>query len=67
MATLRDQEFRTYPMEVEALVPVTTVPGVTQVVVRLPDSIIGAPRPMLVKLTINGLTTNEAFVFVSGP
>lgn len=66
-ATLRDQEFRTYPLEVEALVPVAGVPGVTQVVVRLPDSIIGAPRVMLVKLTVKGLTTNEAFIFVSGP
>ena len=66
-ATLRDQEFRTYPMQVEAVVPVAGVPGVTQIVVRLPDSIIGAPRPMLVKLTVKGLTTNEAFIFVSGP
>ena len=67
MATVRDQEFRTYPMEVEAVVPLAGVPGVTQVVVRLPDSIIGAPRPMLVKLTVRGLTTNEAFIFITGP
>jgi CSLREA domain-containing protein len=66
-ATVRDQEFRTYPLQVEALAPVAGVPGVTQIVVRLPDSILGAPRVMLVKLTINGLTTNEAFIFVSGP
>jgi CSLREA domain-containing protein len=66
-ATMRDQEFRNYPLQVEALAPVTGVPGVTQVVVRLPDSVVGAPRDMLIKLTINGLTTNEAFIFVSGP
>lgn len=66
-AVARDTEFRTYPLQVEALVPVATVPGVTQVVVRLPDSIIGAPREMLVKVTIKGMTTNEAFIFVSGP
>lgn len=66
-ASARDTEFRTYPMEVEALVPVPNVPGVTQVVVRLPDSIIGAPRELLVKLTVKGATTNEAFIFVSGP
>ena len=66
-AVARDTEFRTYPLTVEALVPVAAVPGVTQVVVRLPDSIIGAPREMLVKVTIKGVTTNEAFIFVSGP
>jgi hypothetical protein len=67
IATARDTEFRTYQLPVEALVPVAAVPGVTQVVVRLPDSIIGAPRELLVKLTVKGQTTNEAFIFVSGP
>ena len=66
-ASARDTEFRTYLLQVEALAPVANVPGVTQVVVRLPDSIIGAPRELLVKLTVNGMTTNEAFIFVSGP
>lgn len=66
-ATLRDTEFRTYDLTVEALSPVLTLPGVTQIVVRLPDSVIGAPREMLVKVTIRGLTTNEAFILVAGP
>ena len=66
-ATMRDDEFRVYQLQVEALNPVATVPGVTQVVVRLPDSIIGAPRDMLVKVTVKGLTTNEAFVHVTAP
>ena len=66
-ASARDTEFRTYDLPVEALVPLAGVPGVTQVVVRLPDSIIGAPRELLVKVTIKGVTTNEAFIFVSGP
>lgn len=67
MATMRDDEFRVYQLQVEALNPVLEVPGVTQVVVRLPDSIIGAPRDMLVKVTVKGLTTNEAFVHVTAP
>lgn len=66
-ATMRDDEFRVYQLEVEALNPVTAVPGVTQVVVKLPDSIIGAPRDMLVKVTVKGLTTNEAFIHVTAP
>jgi len=66
-ATLRDTEFRTYNLTVEALSPVLTVPGVTQVVVRLPDSVIGAPREMLIKVTVRGLVTNEAFILIGGP
>ena len=66
-ASARDTDFGTYPLQVEALVPVANVPGVTQVVVRLPDSIIGTPRELLIKLTVKGTTTNEAFIFVSGP
>jgi hypothetical protein len=66
-ASMRDDEFRVYQLEVEALNPVTAVPGVTQVVVKLPDSIIGAPRDMLVKVTVKGLTTNEAFIHVTAP
>jgi CSLREA domain-containing protein len=66
-ATMRDDEFRVYQLPVEALIPVAAVPGVTQVVVRLPDSVIGAPRDMLVKVTVKGLTTNEAFIHVTAP
>lgn len=66
-ATLRDQEFRVYQLQVEALHPVPEVPGVTQVVLKLPDSVIGAPRDMLVRVTVKGLTTNEAFVHVTNP
>lgn len=66
-ATARDTEFRVYQLEVEALSPVLLVPGVTQVVVKLPDSVIGTPRELLVKITVKGLTTNEAFIQVTGP
>lgn len=66
-AGARDSEFRAYPLQVEALVPAANVPGVTQVVARLADSIIGAPRELLVTVTVKGFTTNEALIFVSGP
>ena len=65
--TARDDEFRVYNLQVEALNPLTPVPGVTQVIVRLPDSIIGAPRDLLVKVTVKGLTTNEASIHVTAP
>jgi hypothetical protein len=66
-ATARDDEFRVYNLQVEALNPLTAVPGVTQVIVRLPDSIIGAPRDLLVKVTVKGVTTNEAVIHVTAP
>lgn len=58
----RDDEGRIYELPVEALIPVVTVADVTQVVVRLPDNVIGAPRSLWVKVTLRGPGTNEAFI-----
>ena len=58
----RDDEGRTYNLVVEALNAVPGVPDVTQVVVRLPDSVIGAPRDLNVRVTLRGANTNQAFI-----
>jgi CSLREA domain-containing protein len=63
----RDDEGRIYDLPVEALVPADTVADVTQVVVRLPDSVIGAPRDLRVKVTLRGPGTNEAFIKIAAP
>ena len=63
----RDNEGRTYDLPVEALSPVPAVPDVTQVVVRLPDNVIGAPRSLLVKVTLRGPSTNEAIIRIAAP
>jgi hypothetical protein len=63
----RDDEGRIYDLPVEALNPVVTVPEVTQVVVRLPDNVIGAPRDLLVKVTLRGPGSNEAFIKIAAP
>ena len=63
----RDDEGRTYDLPVEALSPVLTVADVTQVVVRLPDSVIGAPRDLRLKVTLRGPSTNEAFIKIAAP
>ena len=62
----RDDEGRTYDLPVEALSP-ATVDDVTQVVVRLPDSVIGAPRDLFIKVTLRGPSTNEAFIKIAAP
>jgi CSLREA domain-containing protein len=63
----RDDEGRTYDLPVEALNPTLAVPDVTQVVVRLPDNVIGAPRDLRVKVTLRGLSTNEGFIKIAAP
>lgn len=63
----RDDEGRTYDLPVEALNPTAEVADVTQVVVRLPDSVIGAPRDLKVKVTLRGPGTNEAFIKIAAP
>lgn len=61
----RDNEGRTYNLPVEALQPVVAVADVTQVVVRLPDNVTGAPRDLFLKVTLRGPGTNEAFIKIA--
>src|SRR5678815_3888319 len=63
----RDDEGRTYDLPVEALSPAAVVGDVTQVVVRLPDNVIGAPRDLFVKVTLRGPSSNEAFIKIAAP
>ena len=63
----RDSEGRTYDLPVEALNPLALVDGVTQVVVRLPDNVVGAPRDLHVKVTLRGPSSNEAFIKIAAP
>jgi len=39
-----------------------TIEDVTQVVVRLPDNVTGAPRDLHVKVTLRGILSNEAVI-----
>ena len=63
----RDDEGRTYNLPIEALNPLVTVPDVTQVVVRLPDNVIGAPRDLRLTVTLRGPGSNEAFIKIASP
>jgi CSLREA domain-containing protein len=63
----RDDEGRIYDLPVEALSAAAVVGDVTQVVVRLPDNVIGAPRDLFVKVTLRGPSSNEAFIKISAP
>lgn len=63
----RDGEGRIYDLPVEGLNPMATVADITQVVVRLPDNVIGAPRDFWVKVTLRGPGSNEAFIKIAAP
>ena len=63
----RDDEGRLYELPVEALNPMVAVAEVTQVVVRLPDNVIGAPRDLRVKVTLRGPGSNEAVIKIGAP
>ena len=65
--TARDDEGFTYVLPVEAMSPVLAVDDVTQVVVRLPENVTGAPRDLHTKVTLRGVSTNEAVIKVGTP
>jgi len=56
-----------YPLVVESISPVT-VPGlndVTQVVVKLPDNVLGLPRDLFVKVTLRGPSSNRGRIRIA--
>jgi CSLREA domain-containing protein len=64
----QDDQGRVYTLTVEAVRPVTDVDDdITQVVVRLPDDVIGAPRDLGVTVQVRALVTNKAFISIAGP
>ena len=57
-----DGEGRIYNLVVEYIGPLFGVADVTQVVVRLPDSVVGAPRDLSVKVTVHGPASNTGLM-----
>lgn len=61
-----DDQGGSYPLVAEQVFPLAGVPDVTQVVVRLPDSVAGTPRDLKVKVKAHGLFSNYGLVGISG-
>ena len=61
-----DDQGRAYPLTIDFMTPVTGLDDVTQVIVRLPDEVIGAPRNLAVTVRVRGLTSNQAFISIAG-
>lgn len=56
-----------YPLTVEFMGAFTPVDGVTQIIVRLPDTVIGAPRDLTVKVQLRGPASNGAVIKIAAP
>ena len=61
-----DDQGGTYALVVEQVFSLSGVGDVNQVVVRLPDSVSGAPRDLQVKVKLRGLFSNKGLIRISG-
>lgn len=62
-----DDQGRFYPLTVEYVGAVTDLSGVTQVVVELPDAVVGAPRDLWVKVSLRGPASGRALIKIAAP
>jgi hypothetical protein len=62
-----DDQGRTYNLVVEYVGALAGVGEVTQVVVRLPDSVAGAPRDLWLKVAVRGPFSNSAVIKIAAP
>ena len=61
-----DDQGGTYTLVVEQAAPLSGVIDVTQIVVRLPDTVVGAPRDLAVKVKLRGFFSNKGVIRISG-
>ncbi len=62
-----DDQGRVYNLAVEYVGPLPGVVDMTQVVVRLPDSVVGAPRDLWLKVSLRGPFSNRGIIKVAAP
>jgi CSLREA domain-containing protein len=68
VAALAEDDIGTpYPLVVEFVGPVAGLVDVTQVVVKLPDNVIGVPRDLFVKVTLRGPSSNRGRIRIAAP
>jgi DNA/RNA endonuclease G (NUC1) len=62
-----DDQSRVYSLAVEYVGPISDLSGVTQIVVKLPDAVVGAPRDLWVTVSLRGPPSNRAVVRIASP
>ena len=66
MVVAEDDQGGSYTLVVEQVFALSGVQDVTQVVVRLPDNVSGAPRDLQTKVKLRGLFSNKGLIRISG-
>ena len=61
----QDSEGRMYNLAVEYIGALPGVADVTQVVVRLPDNVVGAPRDLSLRITVHGPASNQGIIGIA--
>ena len=67
IVTAEDGVGGVYDLPVEHINAVTDLSDVTQIIVRLPDNVVGAPRDLSVKVQLRGPATNSAVIKIAAP
>lgn len=65
--TAQDSAGGVYTLPVEHVSQFSAVQDVTQIIVRLPDVVVGAPRDLSVKVQLRGPATNGAIIKIAAP
>lgn len=65
--TAHDGAAGVYVLNVEHMSAFTQVDGVTVIVVRLPETVVGAPRDLFFKVQLRGPASNEAVIKIAAP
>ena len=65
--TAHDGVAGVYVLTVEHVSAFTQVDGVSVIVVRLPETVIGAPRDLFFKIQLRGPASNEAVIKIAAP
>jgi Bacterial Ig-like domain (group 3)/Calx-beta domain/FG-GAP-like repeat len=65
--TAEDSVGGVYPLTIEFMGAFAPIDGVTQIVVRLPDNVVGAPRDLFVKVQLRGPASNQAVIKIAAP
>jgi CSLREA domain-containing protein len=66
-ALAEDDQGGVYNLTVEYVGPLPAISDITQVVVRLPDSVVGAPRDLWIKVSLRGPSSNRAVIKIAFP
>ena len=67
LVTAEDDQGRVYQLTVEFVGLLSSTPEVTQIIVILPDTVVGAPRDLWIRVQHRGPASNKAPIAIASP